>query len=345
MRRLLVGVMFLGALTQRAAAQDSTAAVLQRGRDLYERLELERALPLFREVISPGWTFDVSAAQRVEAHLYLGAALMLLDARDSAVAHFQAALERDPFTDLDASRFTPSQLDAFQAARRGVFAVGVRPVAPVRLDPRTERMTFTIVATHAASVRCEIRLRDSSQGLPLFTGDIQGLRQIDWDGVLPSGQLTPSGRYVFVLLARSRILERTDSGSASFDVHQEFPALEDTLGDFQARDLLPERYPNSGADLLKGLGVAAGALFLSEVASNRDLGRSHAMPIVIATAGLGVGVTSFLSRRGHIRPENVAVNDRRRAERSATNEQIRRRNAARLAQTVLLITPAAGRAP
>jgi len=332
-----------------AKAQDSTAARLLQARDLYERLELERALPLLREVVAPGWPYEVTAAQRVEANIYLGATHMLLGARDSAVAYFRAALERDAFADLDPSRFTPNQLDAFQAARRIVFAVGVRPVAPTRLDPRTGRMTFTIVATHGAAVRCEIRLATPQPTIafPLFVGEIGGrLREIDWDGVLPSGQLAPSGRYTFVLLARSGTQGRADSASVYFDVQQEFEPLEDTVADLQARDLLPEQYSNSAAtwDVLKGLGVAAGAFVLAGVASNKDLGRSHSMAVAMATVGVAAGATGFFMRRGGGRPENVAANARRRADRAAANTQIRQRNAARLAQTVLVITPAAGSA-
>lgn len=344
MRRLFVSLGVLCALTSRAAAQDSTAAVLQSGRDLYERLELERALPLFRQILSPAWPFEVTAAQRVEANLYLGSAHLLLGARDSALAYYRSALERDAFADLDPARFTPSQLDAFRTARRAVFAVGVRPVASTRLDPRTGRMTFTIVATHTASVRCEIRPGPHATGFPLFVGDIQGLREIEWDGVLPSGQLAPSGRYAFVLLARSGAQGRADSSTAYFDVQQEIAPLEDTLADLQERDLLPERHPNSAGDLVKGLGVAGGALFLAGVASNRDLGRSNGMAVVVASGGLAVGVTSFFTHRGRSRPENVVANNRRRLERAAANERIRQRNAARLAQTILVITPAAGSA-
>ena len=341
----------LCALPLCARAQDSTAARLLQARDLYERLELERALPLLREVVSPNWPFEVTAPQRVEANIYLGATHMLLGARDSAVAYFRAALERDAFADLDPSRFTPGQLDAFQAARRAVFAVGVRPVTPTRLDPRTGRMTFTIVATHAASVRCEIRLGPPSPQqaivFPLFVGEIEGrLREIDWDGILPNGQLAPSGRYAFVLLARSGMQRRADSASAFFDVQQEVPALEDTVADLQSSDLLPERYSNSTAtsDLLKGLGIAAGAFVLGSVASNRDLGRSQGMATAMATVGVAAGATSFFTRRGGSRPENVTANARRRADRAAANEQIRQRNAARIAQTVLVIAPAAGSA-
>jgi len=352
MRRLFVTAVFLAAMPVCAAAQDSTAVVLQRARDLYEQIELERALPRYRGVLSPSWRFDVTQGQRVEANLYLGAALELLGQRDSAVTHFRAALERDPFADLDPARFTPTQLEAFQAARQSVFAIGVRPVTATRLDPRTGKMTFAIATTHGAAVRCEIRLANQESGFPIFVGDIQaGLREIEWDGLLPSGQLAPTARYAFVLLARSGIGARggitrvTDSTAAYFDVRQEYAALEDTLPDLGAADLLPEQYRGSTAagDLWKGLGIAAGALFLANVASNEELGSPKEMAAVVGVVGVTVGIASFATRRGHNRPENIAANERRRAERSTANAEVRRRNAERLAQTVLLISPAAGR--
>lgn len=348
----VLAAVLLGTLPARARGQDSTALVLQQARDLYERIELERALPLYRAVLSPGWRFEVTQAQRVEANMYLGAALLLLDSRDSALAHFRAALERDAFADLDPSRFTPAQLEAFQAARRSVFAIGVRPVNAVRLDPRTGKMTFAIATTHAAAVRCEIRLAGAETSFPVFVGETQGgLREIEWDGVLPSGQLAPSGRYAFVLVARSLVGARggivrvTDSTAAYFDVRQEYAALEDTLADLSSSDLLPETYPASAAagDLLKGLGIAVGALVLASVASDQNLGGAKGMATAVGVAGVAVGVANVVTRSGQARPENVAANERRRAERSAANGEIRRRNTERLAQTVLLISPAAGR--
>ncbi len=349
MRRVVLVVLCVSALSVPASAQDTTAATLRRARDLYEQLELERALPLLHQIISPGWSYDVTAAQRVEANLYLGAALVLLGATDSGVTHFRAALERDPFTDLDPAQFTPTQVDAFRMARRAVFRIGVRSVAATRLDPRTERMAFMVVATHAASVRCEIRAIAPALAFPLFVGEIDGLREIEWDGVLANGQLAPSGRYAVVLLAQSRLRAGagTDSASAYFDVQQEFPPLEDTLPDLQPPALLPERYEKSAGttDLLKGLGVAAGAFLLSEIGTNRGLGESRGMATVVATAGVAVGVGSFFTRRGGGRPENIAANERQRAQRAATNQQIRQRNAERLAQTILVIRPAAGAAP
>ena len=219
MKRVPLLVALLVFAAARASAQDTTAATLRRTRALYEQLELEHALPLLRSVVSPQWTFDVSAAQRVEANLYLGATLVLLSARDSAIAYFRAALDRDPFADLDAARFTPAQLDAFQAARQTLLRIGIRPVTATRLDPRTGRTSFVIVTTHAAATRVEIRSAQPPVAFPVFVGETNGLREIEWDGVLANGQLAPSGRYAVVLLARSRVAGGTDSASAYFDVH------------------------------------------------------------------------------------------------------------------------------
>jgi hypothetical protein len=347
MSRAVVIAVLLLLLAGRAPAQDTTAATLRRARELYEQLELERALPLLRDIVSPAWTFDVTAAQRVEANLYLGAVLVLLGTRDSAVTHFRAALERDPFADLDPSRFTPAQLDAFQAARRASFRIGVRPVAAARLDPRTDRMSFTVVVTNAAAVRCEIRAAEPQIRFPLFVGDIHGLREIEWDGVLANGQLAPSGRYAVVLIAESPSRAGvTDSASAYFDVQQEVPALEDTLPDLQPRDLRPERYGKAATgDVLKGLGVAVGAFVLTDVASNRDLGRSRDMAAVVGAAGITVGLASFFTHRGRTQPANITANEQQRTQRAVANDQIRQRNAARLAQTILVIRPAAGSGP
>src|SRR6266545_3173534 len=314
MRRLLLGLALVAAWPVAARAQTETADQLRQAQDLYERLEIERALPLLRQVVSRGWPHDVTQEQRVEAYTYLGAALALLGMRDSAIAYFRDAIERDPFTDLDAQRFTPAQLALFGQARRLTFAVAVRPVAAARIDPRTERATLTVVSTHSASVRVELRPADRRSALVLFDGVNDGLRELGWDGLLPDGHLAPPGR-----------------------------------SELAATQLLPERLQRSTgrSDLLKGLAVAAGALVVSRVAANGDLGgRGPALAIAVGgTAGIA-GVAAFLSaRHEHDLSANIEENNRRRAARAATNASIAQRNAARIAQTVLVIEPAAGVGP
>jgi hypothetical protein len=331
------------------AAQDTTAAVLQRARNYYEGLDLERALPLLRQVVSPQWPFGMTTAQRVEAYTYLAAALVLVGQRDSAVSYFAAALARDPFTDLDPLEFTPAQMAAFAAARPRVFAVAVRPVAATRADVRTERIRFTVATTHAAAL--QVLLQPVAAGAPfaVFQGESEGARDVAWDGLMPDGRLAAPGRYGLLVVARSRLSARTDSARVFFFVAHETATLEDTLPDLGRGTLLAERAGSAGAprELAKGVIVAAGALLVSSAVVNRDLGGGQRRgATVVAGIGVVAGAAGFLTlSRRHDIPANIQVNLQRQAERRAANEAIRRRNADRLAQAVLIVTPAAGVGP
>src|SRR5207244_8962411 len=50
------------------STSDSTTQLLQQAHALYERLDLERAVPLLERVLSPGWSFGMTKAQRVDAY-------------------------------------------------------------------------------------------------------------------------------------------------------------------------------------------------------------------------------------------------------------------------------------
>ena len=327
------------------AAQGSTAELLGQAHQFYERLEVERALPLLRQIVSPNWPFEVTPDQRVDAYKYLGACLALAGKRDSAVLYFRAAIERDPFTDLDPSLFTPAQLATFDEARRHTLAVAVRPIQAARVDPRTTRVSFTVVATHAALVDVKLSAIGAGSPLVLFQGTMDGVREVAWDGLLANRRLAPPGRYTLAVAGRSRVTGAADSARVYFDLRHEIAQLEDTLPDLDPRVLLPERISAEAArrDVAAGLGVAAAALLIAG-AANADLGGSErgGADVVAATAAV-TGVVAFLAhrRQGAI-PQNVTANARHRAQRDSTNVAIRGRNADRIAATALLVSPAAG---
>lgn len=353
MRRAALGISLVAGLAAPLAAQGTSDELLRQAQRYYEQVDVERALPLLRQLVSPGWPFEVTPEQRVEAYKYLGASLALTGKGDSAVVYFRAALERDAFTDLDPTRFTPAQLALFARARRLTFAIAARPVVAARFDPRTERLRFTVVTTHGATL--EVRLRGLGGGdsgvsrAVLFNGTSQGLRDLNWNGLLEDGRLAPPGRYELVVVGRSALLDQMDSTRAYFAVSHQVEPLEDTLPALAARDFLPERRPASAAtwDLVKGVGVAAIALAISDGLANGDLGggmRSGSRTV----AGIGIvtgGAAFFMGRRHRELPENIAINARRRAERQAANDAIVRRNTERVARTALVITPAAGVGP
>src|SRR3989442_98709 len=316
MRRLVLGLTLVVVASPSARAQTETGDQLRQAEDLYERLEIERAVPLLRQVVSTNWPHAVTQDQRVEAYTYLGASLALLGMGDSAAMYFRSAIERDPFTDLDAQRFTPAQVALFRQARRLTFAVAARPVAAVRIDPRTERATFTVVTTHRASLRVELRPADEKSAIELFHDINDGMREVRWDGLLPDGRLAPPGRYELGVVGRSQLLARSDSMRVYFTVAHETPPLEDTLPDLSPAQLLPERLLVAAGrkDLIKGLAIAAGALAVSSVAVNRDLGRGgRALAIAVgATAGIARGTALLNARHERDLPAHIAPNRPRR---------------------------------
>jgi hypothetical protein len=330
------------------AAQSNTAEMLQSARQAYENLQVERALGILRQVVSPSSPYVVSPDQRVEAYKYLGAALALQAGavkRDSAVTYFRAALERDPFVDLEPQRFSPAQLAVFADARNRTFAVAVRPPGTDTLVPGSGQMTIQALTTHAAALRAALR-SPSGASRVLYDGDNDGLREVRWDGLLADGSLAPTGRYELDVVGESRRLRLTDTVVVYLDVVRLHPPLEDTLPDFGPGELLPEQYPTSVAtgNLLKGLAVAGGALVVQAVIPSRTLGSGSALLSGgVAGAAVLTGVVSFSVLQHHRAiPANIAANAQRRAERGAQNAAIAERNAERLRQTRLLVAPASG---
>ncbi|HET9426319.1 MAG TPA: hypothetical protein VFO55_13200, partial [Gemmatimonadaceae bacterium] len=101
MRKLAVACSFLIALGPMAGAQTVDADLL-RGQDAYEKSNVELARNIFSGIIASRQ--QVRNDQKVIAYKYLGAYWALQStqgARDSAYSFFIAALDYDPFTDLD----------------------------------------------------------------------------------------------------------------------------------------------------------------------------------------------------------------------------------------------------
>ena len=327
-------------------AQGSTDEALSQGIRLYESLEVERALVLLRRVISPSSPFEVSREQRVTAYKYLGAALAILGQSDSSIVYFRAALERDPFLDLDPDRFTQQEQVALAEARKRSFATALRPLVASRWDPAREEITFSVVTTHQAALRVEIQPADGSGAVSIHDREGDGVREVSWNGVLGT-RLAPPGLYEVRIIGRSLLTTRVDSTSLAFTIRHDFPALEDTLPELTAQELLAERRPPSAGrtSLLKGLAVASATLILPRLAGNAGLREGgNSMSRMAATAAVGAGVAAFvITRRSPEIPANIAANNAQRSARAAVNAAIVRRNQERLALTKLMLVPGAPR--
>lgn len=346
MRALCFALLIAVAEAPALRAQDNTNEMLQRAIRFYDDVQVERALTLLRQVVSPSSPYEVSREQRVQAYKYLGASLAIQNMRDSAIVYFRAAIERDPFTDLDRQKFSPVEITTFAEARRRTFAVAARPIVRASFDPRVDRFVLTFLTTHAATARADIRPAGSmTTGTVLFDGENDGVRELAWAGTLGGGRMAPTGRYELAVFAESRLNRRHDSTRVYFDLVQEHAALDDTLPSLRRDELLPERQPPSAGrrDLAKGLSVALVAIVMPSLIGNSNLNEGRGMAMSAAGAGTAAGVYAFFARRNHREiPENIVANRRRQAVRAAANVEIQRRNSDTLAQTRLVISPAAG---
>ena len=346
---VLAGLTWSLVAPDRAAAQGNTDETLRGAIRLYEDLQVERALALLQNVISPSTPFVVSTAQRVTAYKYLGAAHAILGQDDSASLYFRAAIERDPFVDLDGVEFTARERRLFAAAKQRTFSVAVRPIVRTRFDPRSEHMVFEVLSTHSAMLTAEVR-NAAGGGTPIFESENDGIREIRWNGLLATGRLATPGRYELIVRGQSQLIgSRTDSAVLFFTVELDRPALLDTLPSLRPSDLLPEAYPASAAtvELAKGVGAGLTAIAIPTLVGNSQFagsGRRLAAPV--AFVGVGVGIWAFQWRREHsaIAP-NIAENTRRRAERATRNAEIDKENDAIIANTALIVSPAAGVGP
>lgn len=327
-----------------------TQDLLDKGVKAYQAFQVEQARPFFQQVVSPSNPYQVSPEQRVQAFKYLGASYAVLANTDTAKIYFIAALDIDPFTDLDPAEFSESELGPFTIAKNTIFRIGVKPVLPQVIDPAdaTTHYQFRIVTTHRADVNVSL-VKQSADSLRelLYQGANDGQRPVPWDGFLrTAGRIADSATYVLRVIATSSVLttRQTTTEQQFFRVEQAYEPLEDTLPTLPDSMLLPARIPNSAPwkDLVKGLvvgGLAAGAPALF---TQGDIDwQLH------AAVGVGVGflsgVGSFLYRRANPAiPENVAENTRRLAQRQRFNDEVRTRNNAKLAKRTLVITPLTG---
>lgn len=334
-----------------ASAQGRTKELLDRAIALYNAFNVEQAQPLLQQIISPSNPTPPSAEERVRAYKYLGASYAQLGKSDSAVIYFGAALEFDPFTDLEQEIFSAAELGPFATAKRQVFKIGIRPIYSALVDPKvdTTRYRFTIVATHRARVTVElIKLPDSTLREPVFSGDFEGLQEVRWDGFMKiAGRIADSANYLMRASATSNLPRAGGQAPPQsfetqfFKVEHWFEPLEDTLPPLPDSLLLTEKIPASAPwfDLAKGVGFGGAAFGVAALALNADIKwQLHAIVAVGISAASGVASWFYRSKNREI-PAAVAENARRQQQRSDFNSGVRARNADRLAQTKVIITP------
>ena len=355
MKRIALIALF--ATAPATAAAQTTADILAQAIKAYEAFNVEQARPLFAQIISPSNINQVSQLQKVTAYKYLGASYAVLNQPDSAERYFVAALDFDPFTDLDPVKFSAAELGPFNVAKTKIFRVGVMPVQSQVVNPRADSTwyQFTIVTTHRASVTMTLESQNTATKVTevIFDGQNDGQKVIMWDGRLKSrgGAVADSGTYLLKVTATSSLplmQGQSQTESQLLRIEQSFDPLEEPLPELPASMLLPEKIPtiDPWLDLAKGVFVGGLAYVLPAVILKDDPSmtasgwswKPHAY--IAVTLGIASGAGSFLYRNSKRSIDgNIQENERRRRQRDAYNREIQARNASRLADMLLIITP------
>jgi hypothetical protein len=326
-------------------AQQSTRDQLTRAIAMYNAFNIEGARPILLNIISPSYLLQVKPEERVTALKYLGASYAILDKRDSAVTFFSAALDFDPFTDLDPREFSASELGAFSEAKQRIFKVALRPIVARIID---STYSFRLISTQRANLTVTIiDLRDTTRQEVLFQAENNGSREVPWRGLMRSGRRAEAGTYE--LRVEGRSVAGGGAGGLTVDrqlfrIEHVYEPLEDTLRAFAPNELLIQEYAAMSPwyDLIKGATLATAAVALPLIALNRDV-RWTTHAATASTVGVASAGIAFSYRRKNRKiPANVAENERRRQQRNDYNGRVRARNETRLAATILLICPPAG---
>jgi len=326
----------------------STRETIERAKQLYNNFKVEEARQLLVGIISPNYLQPVAPEERVEAYKYIGASYALLEKVDSARIFFTAAVDFDPFTDLDVESFSAVELNAFNEARASLFKVGVDRLRSKTIRPREDSTAyvFRVLTTSRGSLTVTIMSQPDTLRVyeVLFQESNDGLQLLRWRGILRSGEFAPEGIYAIRAVGQRGTSQPTVNQQL-FRLEHHYEPLEDTLPPFRPEQLLQDRIPASAPyfDLAKGVvaAFAAGAIASSTINSDVKGWQPHVA--VAGLSGIIAGGWSFLYRRANRTiSANAEENARRHARREEFNRGVRARNAQRLAERWVLITPVAG---
>jgi hypothetical protein len=188
--------------------------------------------------------------------------------------------------------------------------------------------------------------RDSAPDQVLYSGTNDGVRTVAWRGTLNDGRFAPPGTYSILVSATSTQSNtgREERDSKTFRLEHLHEPLEDTLPTLDPNNpaqLLPTQYRQIAIwqDLIKGAFVGSVAAVALPGIVGSDI---NTFPHAIGSAGfvvIGAGASFLYRRRNPQIRVNVIENQRRQAVRTAFNARTKASNDARLARTVMVLTP------
>jgi hypothetical protein len=272
--------------------------------------QTERGADSLRALLGQ-WPSDASTDARLRASIHLGAAMLSLGLRDSALARFGEVVRLNPFFVSDPDVFNPEIIAAFREARRTTPSVGITVTADTVITPLTESyhvavavgqpgdVVVRLVRAGAASPSVEptrlavdssvsfampLRMSDS---VPLEPGDYRLTAEINGTDALSAT----------VILRITR---------QSVDTANHEPALDPLRFRPEAR-----RGPLAARSALSGIAFGLAAVAVPMVLGNKNLGGGKAQASALSV-GIGISLAGFagvvLGQRMVPIDENVQYN-------------------------------------
>ncbi len=329
-----LGFALIGATPAFGQAQ-APGQLLTSGIRAYQQLEFADAAGLLRRALAappPG----LEAASRSQALAYLGAAELFRNRPDSAASVFTRLVRSDPRYRFDRLTFPPEVTTVFDAARRRnpAAALGLEPVRTIRSGQPDYPIDVFGSTYHDA--RVEIAQLDGRTLRTVYAGPVSDSLRLEWDGRGAEDEPLAEGRYVLRVTSLDSVgtAARTvriplDIRIAGVDTVPHPPPPPDSV-------LLPER--SAAAPALEALigSLAIGtaiAVLPSALSSDVDLSPTR---FAVGAAVTVAGFSGFFARRpGRPIPENVAANDRVRADWRTGVEAVVRQNRDRMRRALL----------
>lgn len=358
MKRVGISFAFIFAIAQPSHGQ-TVAADIKTATAAYAASNYELAKSIFSSVLNG--KLQVSTDERVTAYKYLGGYWALQGKADSASGYFIPMLDLDPFATLDQKDFAADEQAAFGRARTRIFKIGIMPVInktvlnPKSTDPKERTYNFRIGSTHLGSIEVElVNLRDSSREAFPTISQLDGARDISWDGLINT-RLADSGTYELRVVGTDRLASSTPyRTNMKFKIDHVFAPLETPLPPFAdvktgGTDTLTSRL--SGLvpifDGTKGAFIAAVAAVLPYMAFTKADRSKMSSYTSHWGAGIALGVTSgtIAAWWGATHRDDAAAkkeNARRVALRTKYNADVDARNKDRIDKTILIIRPVGG---
>lgn len=323
-------VLALAALSSSARAQ-SAADLLARGVRATHDLEFDSAAAWLRQALARPAPAALEGAERSRALWYLGATEFFRERRDSAVAVFRRLVIADPRYRPDVVNFPPEVTTLYSEARLGTRAAAVLVPALTEIAGPGDRLAIRLYGSSLHEVNAAIsRYFGGSGGLTirtLYNGALGDSLELLWDGRDSLGVPADSGQYML------RVVSRGSDGRPARTVEvrlQVANSRRDTLAmpAPPADSLLRPEYTSGGGGgrlFAVGLVTAATAVALpSLVAGGSDA--SAGRYVVAGTAAVAGIVGLIRARSQRPIPENVAANQRLRADWQRRADQVRAQN-------------------